>query len=67
MEVNIKGIDIDKCEVRNSDFDDKKRLRIPAQACQSIEFIKGGQSFLYEISKDSPQLSTHEHTDDESD
>jgi len=27
----------------------KKRLKIPASACQSIEFTKGGEKFSYNI------------------
>jgi|SRR6185436_1139117 len=61
IEVKIKGIDIDKCDVIDFTADpslkfNENELIIPAQACQSIEFIKGGQSFFYEISKDSSIL-----------
>jgi hypothetical protein len=50
MKVEIKGIKVEECQVIDGEFDEnEKRLRIPASACQSIEFTKGGEKFSYNI------------------
>jgi|SRR6185312_3983724 len=46
--VIIKDIDINKCQVEVSN-DNQKKLRIPASACQSIEFTTGEKKFSYNI------------------